>query len=492
MLRNVGPWVAALDQTILARVHAQPTPLLDAVLPKLSRLADHGVLWSGLAAALAASGGRENRRAALRGMAGLALASGIANGPAKLVFRRGRPDATAVLMARRLRRHPTTWSFPSGHSASAAAFATGVALERPVLGAGVGVLAGGVAWSRVHTGAHFPTDVVAGLALGTAATLLLAKVWPLRPPPAGQLGRGSEIELPKLGDGTGLHVIVNPSSGPNGPEQLIERLAEAWPAATIRQLAEGEDLLEALRKAAAECSVLGVSGGDGSVNAAAQVAADAGLPLLVVPGGTLNHFAAELGLNTPDDVVEAWRAGAGELVDLAAIVPADGEPQVFLNAASVGVYPELVAAREQLEDRIGKWPALLVAIGRVLRDYEPIEIEVDGVRRSAWMLFLGNCAFSPRGFAPTYRTRLDDGLVDVRLVDAGHPYARTRLIAAVLLGRLDRCPVLDAKQVDELRVRAIRADLPPARDGEVGDPIPAFTVRKIGALPVYRPPAPGE
>lgn len=492
MLRAGRARIDAFDQEWFRRVHATPTPLLDAVLPKLSRLANHGVLWTGLAAVLAASGGRENRRAALRGMGSLALASAAVNGPAKLIFQRTRPDATLIVTARQLKRHPTTFSFPSGHSASAAAFATGVALERPALGAGVGVIAGAVAVSRVHTGAHYPTDVAVGLAMGAAAGLLLTKVWPLRPPPAGQLGRGEEIALPKLVDGAGLHLIVNPSSGPRGPEELVEQLSEAWPAAKIERLEEGADLLKVLTDAAAEAAVLGISGGDGSVNAAAQVASDAGLPLLVVPGGTLNHFAAELALFTVEDTIAAGQAGTGELVDVAAIVPTGGEPQVFLNAASVGVYPELVAAREKLEERIGKWPALVVSMVKVLREYEPLEIEIDGQRRLTWMLFLGNCAFSPKGFAPTYRTRLDDGLIDVRLVDASHPYSRSRLVAALVLGRLSRSPVLDARQVDEIRVRAIGDEVPPARDGEVGDPVREFVVRKVGTLPAYRPPAPGE
>ncbi|MGQ0846864.1 MAG: bifunctional phosphatase PAP2/diacylglycerol kinase family protein [Sporichthyaceae bacterium] len=490
MPRTISPWIESLDHSLFARVQAKPSPVLDAVLPRLSRAANHGLLWAGTAAAIAAAGGKGNRRAALRGMASLALASASVNGPAKLVFRRDRPDAELVLAVRQLTRRPTSWSFPSGHSASAAAFATGVALERPLLGAGVGVVASGVAWSRVHTGVHYPSDVLAGIAMGAAATWLLTKVWPLRPPPAGQLGRGEEVELPKLDDGAGLHLVINPSSGPNGSGDFAERFADAWPAATVQTLAEGEDLLEALTKAAAHAAVLGISGGDGSVNAAAQVASAAGLPLLVVPGGTLNHFAAELGLHGVDEVLAAGRAGTGEAVDVAAIVPSDGgEPQVFLNAASVGVYPELVAAREELEDRIGKWPALLVALVRVLRTYDPIEVDVDGEKRRTWMLFLGNCVFSPQGFAPTYRTRLDDGLIDVRLVDAGHPYSRTRLVVAFALGRLHRSPVLTGWHADEVRVTARTQEMPPARDGEVGAPLREFTVRKIGSLPVYRPAA---
>ena len=73
---------------------------------------------------------------------------------------------------------------------------------------------------------------------------------------------------------------------------------------------------------------------------------------------------------------------------------------MFLNAASVGVYPELVAAREKLEERIGKWPALLVAMIRVLRGYDPIEIEVDGERRPSLDALPRQLRVLPAGLRP--------------------------------------------------------------------------------------------
>src|SRR3954470_5329091 len=170
-----------LDQADLAlyrRAALWHAPVLDRVLPKLTSAADHGVLWMGVAAVLAGSG---NRRAAVRGLASLATASAIANVPAKLSARRDRPQLHPVPVPRRLLRQPTTSSFPSGHSASAAAFATGVAMESPLIGVPVAVAAAGVAYGRVHTGVHYPGDVVAGVALGIGSALLVRRVWPVPP-----------------------------------------------------------------------------------------------------------------------------------------------------------------------------------------------------------------------------------------------------------------------------------------------------------------------
>src|SRR5919107_1651345 len=75
---------------------------------------------------------------------------------------------------------PTSSSFPSGHSASAAAFATAVSMESPVLGLVVSPLAAAVAYSRVHVGVHWTSDVVVGAAVGTGVALATERWWPVR------------------------------------------------------------------------------------------------------------------------------------------------------------------------------------------------------------------------------------------------------------------------------------------------------------------------
>nr|WP_243850376.1 phosphatase PAP2 family protein [Modestobacter marinus] len=101
----------------------------------------------------------------------MAVTSALVNAVVKRLFRRVRPDLVTASTERALRRAPHTSSFPSGHSASAAAFATGVALESPAAGALIAPLALGVGYSRVHVGVHYPGDVLAGMALGCGVAL---------------------------------------------------------------------------------------------------------------------------------------------------------------------------------------------------------------------------------------------------------------------------------------------------------------------------------
>ncbi|HUR76174.1 MAG TPA: diacylglycerol kinase family protein [Sporichthya sp.] len=473
-----------LDVELYDRWQQTDTPRLDRVLPPLSRAADHGVLWLGLAGALWASGRPGYRRAAMRGLGGLALASAVTNGPAKWLIARPRPAPDLVSLGRRLLDPPHTSSFPSGHSASAAAFATGVALEKPLLGVPVGALGGAVALSRIHTGVHYPGDVAAGVAIGALASYAVRRAWPPHKP-ADPVERAPAAEVPASADGSGVIVVLNASAGAGADNELTSAVRETLPAAEIREVGPDDDMVTVLREAAATATVLGVAGGDGTINSAAEVALAHDLPLLVIPGGTLNHFARDVGLKSVQDALDALRAGEACWVDVGG-AEVDGTPQVFLNTASLGGYSEMVRARERLEERLGKWPAMVVALVRVLRKADPVEVDLDGRPRRLWLLFLGNCVYSPPGSAPSWRDRLDDGRLDVRLVDATRPFSRTRLIGAVLIGRLDSCPAFEAVTAERLEVDAKSGPLRLSRDGEVGEKAHTFRFGKGGRLRVYR------
>ncbi|MEO3751230.1 phosphatase PAP2 family protein [Streptomyces sp. B6B3] len=487
--------LSRLDRRVFARVAAAHPPGVQRVLPRLSRSANHGVLWFATAAGLAAVGGRRGRRAALRGVAALTLASATTNTVIKYLAHRQRPLIDAVPLARRLARQPLTSSFPSGHSASAAAFATGVILESPRHGLPVLPVAASVAASRVYVGVHYPSDVVAGCLIGITAAYTTSQVWPRRPPPQGLVHH--RAPAPALPEGAGLFAVVNDRAGPGG-EGSAERLRTVLPQAEVVTCGEGQDLgalLDDAAKRAAEVDgALGVCGGDGSLNAAARRAAEHRVPLAIFPGGTLNHFALDTGIETFEDTAEAVRNGDAIAVDLARVRrtrgvrgsgPAD---EAFLNTFSLGLYPEVVRIRESLEDRIGKWPAAAVSMARVLRTARPVEVELNGHPHRLWLLFVGNGLYSPEGFAPAHRTHLDDGLLDVRAVTADRPLARTRVVLAALTGTLPRSPAYSAARLPELRLSGLPRDTSLSYDGEAADAATELVLdKRSGGLTVYRP-----
>src|SRR3954470_15927304 len=343
--RHALRWLLAADSRLFEAAAAWHWPGAERVLPRLSRSANHGVLWFAAAAAMAAARTPRARRAAARGLASLSLASLTINTLGKRSVRRPRPVLDPVPLVRRLKRQPITTSFPSGHAASAAAFAAGVALESPAWGAAVAPVAFSVAMSRVYTGVHFPSDVLAGAALGVGAAYAVRGMVPARgriSPPAR-----FRADAPALEDGEGLVVVANTASG---TADRVRALCDALPKGEVVECAPDEVRAE-LEKAAARARVLGVCGGDGTVNAAAGIALDRGLPLAVLPGGTLNHFAYDLGVEDVRDLAPAVRRGEAVRVDVGRFAAGDRQG-IFLNTLSLGVYPELVRERERWSGRI--------------------------------------------------------------------------------------------------------------------------------------------
>lgn len=485
MTRRAFDAVHRADRSLFTRAARLDAPLLDRVLPRLTSSADHGMLWMGIAGGLALAG-TTGRRAATRGLVSLAVASALANGPAKYLVRRQRPALDAIPVLRLLAEQPGTTSFPSGHSASAAAFATGVSLEWPALAPVVGALAAGVAYGRIHTGVHYPADVVVGLAIGVGSAMLVRSSWPVRPARAGT-ATASTATAPALPGGEGLTVVVNLGAGSAGGQRMRDDLTRALPAADVVMCDDPDQLEKCLEAAAESAKALGIAGGDGTVGCGAAVALRRDLPLAVFPAGTLNHFAADLGIDDVEAVADAVTAGEAAQVCVGSAVP-DGDDFFFLNTFSIGVYPEMVRRREKRERWLGKWPALAVALAEVLHSAEPLAVEIDGAQRRLWLLFGGNGRYHPAGFAPSWRERLDDPRIDVRMVDATAPLARTRLVAAVLSGRLGRSRVYEERRVKRLALRISEDDVELARDGEVGPRPPELCLRAAARpLVVYRP-----
>ena len=167
--------VDRLDLAVYLAIAETPTPRLDCVFRGLSRAADRSKLWIACSALFVAFGGERGRRAAEAGLASIAVTSAVVNLVLKSLARRRRPDrATHHVPVTRQVTMPRTTSFPSGHAASASAFATGVATASPGAAIPISAAAALVAYSRVHTGVHYPADVIAGTLTGASLAQITA------------------------------------------------------------------------------------------------------------------------------------------------------------------------------------------------------------------------------------------------------------------------------------------------------------------------------
>ncbi|WP_245827747.1 bifunctional phosphatase PAP2/diacylglycerol kinase family protein [Sinomonas mesophila] len=495
--------VEGMDRALVRRIASLPRGPWDRALVWLTRAATKSKLWMAVAALLATRKGPP-RRAAAHGLLAVAVASAVVNIVFKTILPRARPEPHHLPVHRFLHPQPTSSSLPSGHSASAAAFATGVGIVSPPLGAALAPVAAGVAYSRVHTGAHWPSDVVLGSAMGVGAAFVTRSWWPRQeaPPPRTL----TAATAPALDGGRGLAVVVNPLSG-EVEQDVLAALRVLFPHALVHELEPDDDVARAARDLAATAGIraLAVWGGDGTVGTVAGVCAEAGLPLAVLPGGTFNHFARDAGALEPAEVAEAVSAGRAVRSDLGRVRAERGAadaPQVqelvMLNTASVGLYPDLVRRRDHYLHRVPilrKRGAAAVAALRTFVGGVPTRLTVDGVPHRLWTLYVGRGRYWPRDLAPLERPLLDDAVLDVRSVNDDGRFARLRLAAALVTGTTASCRVVrmgDREgEAARLDVRADDGALTLAIDGEV---LPGVRRAELwvepGALTVYSPLAP--
>lgn len=455
-------------------------------------------LWTALAAIMATAGGPRARRTALRSLLAAGLGDLVATLVLKRLFRRKRPDMSLLPLVRTGGRAYTSGSFPSGHTAAAVGFAGGVAADAPrLLSAPVVLLAGAVAFSRVHSGAHYPGDVAGGLAVGAAAAYAAQRMLPPRPELALGARTMPEATAEVAQDGRGVVAVVNPGAAEGGvswpvKNSMGERIEQALPEARVVEAAPDEGLPDVLDGAARECAILAVAGGDGTVNAGARAALRHGRPLLVLPDGTLNHFASTLGLTSFTAVMRAYRQGSLARVDVGL---AEGElsagrsvARAFVNTASVGAYPRLVDHRDGLQPRLGKWLAFAAALRHVLREAEPIEVLIDGRRFPLWWAFVGNCRYRTHAMAPGMRERMEDGDLDIRVLAAREPFPKLRAVADVVLGRWGLGHGYLEWNASEVTIVSCAESLRLALDGETFTGPAALTLsKKPGALRVFVP-----
>jgi diacylglycerol kinase family enzyme len=246
------------------------------------------------------------------------------------------------------------------------------------------------------------------------------------------------------------------------------------------------------RAQAGEIDAVAVGGGDGSIRTVAGVLAGSGIPLGILPLGTLNHFAKDLGIPLDlDHAIEAIAMRHDRIIDLAEVNGA-----VFINNSSIGIYPYIVIDRERrrAHHKLAKWMAMVPAFIRMMRHFprRRLAISAEGWTRPyrTPCLFIGNNEYGMDLFTLGRRHRLDGGELCVYVVKHRRPLGFFWMICRMCFGASSQGRDLERFALREMTVRSKTSRLPVALDGEVEIMhTPLHYRSRPGALLVIAPPA---
>jgi diacylglycerol kinase family enzyme len=281
---------------------------------------------------------------------------------------------------------------------------------------------------------------------------------------------------PGLTKTSAVAVVLNASAGPAGGSDgrdTLSRVREAFersglPAEIVAVGPEG--LLAAAQRAVdSEAKVVVIGGGDGTLSSGASALVGGSKPLGILPLGTLNHFAKDVGI--PLDLgaaVEVIRDGHVSVVDVGEV-----NGRVFLNNSSIGLYPSAVDQREELRrgHRGGKWSAMVHASADVFRRFPLLDarLQIEGrtVAVTTPFIFVGNNRYEMNLFSLGTRANLDGGELSLYLTRNTGRMGLLRLAFLALLGRLEQARDFRSFTLPEVEIRTGRRSLRVSLDGEV-------------------------
>jgi diacylglycerol kinase family enzyme len=293
-------------------------------------------------------------------------------------------------------------------------------------------------------------------------------------------------------------VVLNATAGTGCPPGWIEQLRAQFAArgvdAQVLQAKEGSEIIPTVRRLLdAGVRTVVAGGGDGTVSAVASQLVDTDAVLGVLPLGTLNHFAKDLGMPlTQEEAVAALVAGTVTTVDVGEV-----NGRIFINNSSLGLYPDIVRDREQRQRRLGhsKWRALAAASMDVLRRYPVLRVQVDlddetHALRTPF-LFIGNNEYTMEGFQIGERRGLRDGALALYTAQRTGRFGLLRLAVLALFHRLQQARDFHTARAREFVVHSGHRKLRVATDGEVTLMDTPLRYRcRPGALQVIAPPGP--
>ncbi len=289
-----------------------------------------------------------------------------------------------------------------------------------------------------------------------------------------------------------IAAVINKSAGSVRNETLLNQVRAAFERQGVDArilTANGKTVQNTARSLREEgFEVIVAGGGDGTVSTVASELVGSDAALGVLPLGTLNHFAHDLGVPLDiDDAVALVCSGTVTTVDVGSV-----NGHTFINNSSLGLYPDQVMLRQRWRKRIGKWLALVVASFAVLVRFPSLRItaEFNGKRisRRCPLVLISNNEYMFEPGKLTSRKRLDEGLLGVYLLNDVSRGGLLRITLHSLVYKLEDETNFESHKAAEAVIKVRRRRVRVALDGEVYKLAPPLVYRSIpGGLKVIAP-----
>ena len=476
----------AFDRRLFDRLTRQERHIIDRGLKRLSNSANRSMLWLTIAAAMAVFGGHRARQAALRGAVAIAITSTLVNLPLKYVARRDRPPR------RRFDRPlpismPGSFSFPSGHSASAFAFATGVGLEHPWMALPILPLASAVA-------KRSPSPLVSALAgavIGVGMGLVSGPV--IRAARRGwdSMAPVPESERPSSNE---LILVVSPGAGRSAKLVRAKKAIKAMGLQIATEIpVKDAALLARLLQRSGPSPMIVAAGGDGTVGAVADAIVGTPAVLGIIPLGTSNDFARSISVPMHlEHAVQLLARGRISRVDAGRFTGEGEKPRHFVHAAAVGLNVAFArfATRADVRARLGRL-TYAAAVALALRERPIFRCEMEWENRKEQSSLVHLAVINAPVFGGFLDLRIpgsdpDDRTLDVIMIE--HLPIRRLIRSAIYpaVGVRRGIRGIRTLQVSRLKVRPTES-MDVTLDGEVAGKLPGIFEVVPAALRVVTP-----
>lgn len=260
-----------------------------------------------------------------------------------------------------------------------------------------------------------------------------------------------------------LIVVDNPKSGSAVKRSDLKKMFTAAGIEVVAFVPVGDRLKQQLAPHIKRGAQIAALGGDGTISAVAGLVHGSKATLVPLPGGTLNHFTKDLGINQDlETAIGQLKKAKLKKLDIASV-----NDIYFINNSSLGLYPQSLATRERAEDQLGKWPAAVVGAARALIQFHHYRLTINGRDYVTPFVFVGNNDYKITERGTTDRTRLDAGKLGVAIVRSHRRRHLLKVFFAALIGRLHSAKEFEYFTTSELEIKTRRRKLNISHDGEL-------------------------